>query len=304
MKRQNISPWESLMWLVLMIFAGAIVGSVLSVLVVLVFNGFDLNQLLAQLSGSELQNLHSIRIIQAGSSLGMFLAPPIFLGMFEGDKNKYFPQKQSLSLPIVGLTLASMISLQPIIQLLAFWNLGMELPEAFRDLETWMKVQEEASEKLVMALLSDVSILGFLSNFIVIAIVAAVAEEALFRGGLQKVFLKIVKNHHVAIWLVAIIFSAIHLQFYGFLPRLFMGAFFGYLMYWTQNIWIPIIAHLLNNGAAVVQAYYVGKTEGNLNSINEMEWFPVYIYIFAFIISAYLIFNIYTKTHNKNPYGK
>lgn len=304
MERRNISPWESLIWLLLMVFAGAIVGSVLSVLVVLLTNNFNLAALLSQLSGGNVQDLHSIRIIQAGSSLGMFLAPPIFLGYFEGKRSAYFPQKSSLNAYLLVLTILSMFTLQPLIQVLAEWNLRMELPESLRALEVWMETQEKASEQLVLALLSDVSLIGLISNFIVIAVVAALAEEALFRGGLQTLLFKIFKNPHVAIWVVALIFSAIHLQFYGFLPRFFMGAFFGYLMYWTKNIWYPILAHLVNNGAAVIQAYYVIKTEGNLDSLDQIEIFPWYIYIFAALLSFLLILQLYKKTSNPDQYGK
>ena len=98
---------------------------------------------------------------------------------------------------------------------------------------------------------------GFLINFLVVAIVPAICEEFLFRGALQRTFYRIFKNPHVAIWIGAIIFSAIHFQFFGFFPRMLLGAGLGYIYYYTRSIWYSVFAHLLNNGYAVVLAFYM-----------------------------------------------
>jgi hypothetical protein len=76
---------------------------------------------------------------------------------------------------------------------------------------------------------------------------------------LQRLFTDLTKNVHIAIIVTSIIFSAIHLQFFGFLPRMVLGMLFGYLLVWTGTIWIPIIAHLVNNGAAVILTYIAAK---------------------------------------------
>ena len=81
---------------------------------------------------------------------------------------------------------------------------------------------------------------------------------------MQKLIDEKWQNHHIAIWVTAIIFSAIHLQFFGFFPRMLLGAFFGYLLVWSKSIWLPIYAHFLNNSMAVVAAYML-----NINLTNE-----------------------------------
>src|SRR5690606_8788842 len=86
-------------------------------------------------------------------------------------------------------------------------------------------------------------------------------EELFFRGFLQNTFLKKWQNKHLAIWVTAILFSAMHLQFFGFIPRMILGAFFGYLMVFTGSIWAPIIGHLTNNGLAVIISFYVQKNQ-------------------------------------------
>jgi membrane protease YdiL (CAAX protease family) len=92
-------------------------------------------------------------------------------------------------------------------------------------------------------------------NLIVLAIIPAFAEELLFRGCIQQVLKEWSKNAHVAIWGTAILFSFVHFEFYGFLPRMLLGALLGYLFYWSGNLWVPIIAHLVQNGGQVVLAY-------------------------------------------------
>ncbi len=59
----------------------------------------------------------------------------------------------------------------------------------------------------------------------------------------------------MGIWVSAILFSALHMQFYGFFPRMLLGAFFGYLLLWSGSLWLPIIAHFVNNCVAVIFYY-------------------------------------------------
>jgi len=96
---------------------------------------------------------------------------------------------------------------------------------------------------------------SFLLNMLMVAVIPAVGEELLFRGVIQKLLQKLVNNAHLAIIITAILFSAMHFQFYGFLPRWIMGIILGYLFYWSGNIWYPIIAHFLNNGFQVLMVY-------------------------------------------------
>ena len=101
-------------------------------------------------------------------------------------------------------------------------------------------------------MLAGRGIITLFFNLIVIAVAAGITEEFLFRGALQRIIEKWTYNHHIIIWSAAIIFSTFHMQFFGFLPRMLLGAYFGYLLYWTRNIWIPVFAHFVNNAIAVI----------------------------------------------------
>ena len=99
------------------------------------------------------------------------------------------------------------------------------------------------------------TIWGLLANLVVIALIPAIGEELTFRGVLQQFLTKRCKNAHVAVWLSAFIFSFIHFQFYGFLPRMFLGLLLGYMFYYSGSLWTSILMHFVNNGVAVVVAF-------------------------------------------------
>ena len=95
---------------------------------------------------------------------------------------------------------------------------------------------------------------ALLFNIFIMAVIPGLGEEFFFRGTLQRI-ISDAKGAVWAIWVTAFIFSAVHMQFYGFIPRLLLGAFFGYLLVWSGNIWLPIVAHFVYNAITVVFHY-------------------------------------------------
>jgi len=126
-------------------------------------------------------------------------------------------------------------------------------------IETWMKNAEEQAGELTEAFLKVETVGGLLFNIFMIAFLPAIGEELLFRGVIQRIFTRWTQNVHWGIWISAILFSALHMQFYGFIPRMLLGVLFGYLLVWSGSMWLPIIAHFINNGVAVVIMYLVDK---------------------------------------------
>jgi len=115
-----------------------------------------------------------------------------------------------------------------------------------------------------------------LAGLLVIAVIPALGEEVLFRGVLQNIFQKSFGHTqpHAAIWLAAFVFSAIHLQFYGLVPRMLLGALFGYLYVWSGNLWYPIVAHFANNSITLLAIflYHQGATDTNIESVEAVAW--------------------------------
>lgn len=163
----------------------------------------------------------------------------------------------------------------PLISMLAEWNKGMELPSFLASVEEIMRQMEESALAMTEKFLNTSSFGMMIVNLFVMALLPAVCEEMMFRGWLQRVLSNRL-NYHVAIWVSAFIFSAIHFQFYGFVPRMIIGAALGYLYCYTGSLWAPIIAHFTNNAAAVITAFlaYNGYTSINFDLIGTGDtWY-------------------------------
>lgn len=205
------------------------------------------------LNADLMEHPNMVRLIQLFSTAGTFLFPAIALAWTGSPAPRRFLSLRPLpNTQLFLLTAVSVILLSPAISLTGLLNQQMELPSFLAPVETWMRAQEASAEAITVMLLADNDILSLLFNLIVIALAAGVTEEFFFRAALQRVIGGWTRNPHIIIWCAAILFSAFHLQFFGFLPRMLLGAYFGYLLYWTRNIWIPAFAHFTNNAVAVI----------------------------------------------------
>lgn len=194
-----------------------------------------------------------MRLLQLISAIGTFLFPALALAwLCSSNPKEYLSIGKMPKGHILLLTFLCVFLLTPSISLTGLLNKQMELPSFMEPIESWMRSQEETAEQLTLKLLAGGGIITLFFNLIVIAVAAGVTEEFLFRGALQRIIGNWTHNHHIIIWSAAIIFSAFHMQFFGFLPRMLLGAYFGYLLYWTRNIWIPVFAHFVNNAFAVI----------------------------------------------------
>ena len=176
-------------------------------------------------------------------------------------EDKLNPLKQmllnkGLSLKHGLIALFFAVAALPMISLLTEWNKGMELPSFLASMEEMMRQMEESAKEVTDQFLNTSSVGMMFVNLFVIALLPAVGEEMMFRGWLQRVLGKSV-NYHTAIWVSAFVFSAIHFQFYGFIPRMLVGAALGYLYCYTGSLWASIVAHFTNNAVAVISAFLV-----------------------------------------------
>jgi hypothetical protein len=200
-------------------------------------------------------DIDSLKVLQLLQSIGMFVIPPLLLAYFCSEKPfKYLGlDKKTNAIDIVYVTVF-MLLIIPFVNLVGDLNQQLVLPKALEGIENWMKASEEEAMILTEQLLSVSTLQGLLFNIFLIALLPALGEEFIFRGAMQRI-LQNWKGAVFAIWITAFIFSAIHMQFYGFVPRLLLGAFFGYLMLWSGNLWLPVLAHFINNAIAVVYYY-------------------------------------------------
>lgn len=203
-----------------------------------------------------------LRYFQIIQSIGLFVIPSLLLAwFFGGNALKYLHLHKGISWQTALLTAAIMLSAVPVVNLMAHFNAGISLPESFSALEEWMKRTEESAKNITELFLRADNTAALLFNLMLIAVIPAVGEELLFRGVVQRLFSEWTRNRHLGIWIAAIIFSALHMQFYGFLPRTMLGVLFGYLLIWSGRMWIPITAHFVNNAAAVLVYYFIQKNQ-------------------------------------------
>lgn len=211
----------------------------------------------------------SLKLAQGISSTLMFIVPPIVYYYLTRRKHPM----QALGLrkmvkPRAMLLIASVFVIIvsiPVTDQLSAWNEAMKLGGPFEKVEVWMRTLEDSAEAITERMLNVSTFGGLLLNLLIIALIPAVGEEMTFRGVLQQALTRRLKSPHVAIILSAAIFSFIHFQFYGFLPRMFLGVLLGYMFYITDSLWPCMLMHFLNNGTTVV-LYYL-----NNNGITHVD---------------------------------
>ncbi len=206
----------------------------------------------------------SLKVYQLISATGTFCIAPLSACYLISHSCKDYLslyKTKAIFYPIAVLIVLVAI---PFINFTTLLNEQIELPESWQFLEAWIKEMEEKNGDITQQFL-DVSNFGeYLFNILVLALIPAIGEELLFRGFIQKALQKHTKNIHIAIWCSAILFSAIHCQFYGFFPRMFMGIIFGYLLYWSGSIFVPMACHFFNNAVIVTCSYFIEENEENI----------------------------------------
>lgn len=278
------TPFVQLLFLLLFAIVGLVVFAVLAFAVVFFTSGMEGLQAAAS---SSPKAIGSIKLLLVAQQIGLFLVPAVFLAVIERKKLSSF---YGLAAPKVNwLLLVAVLSVcwMPIIGLSMEWNQKMILPEFLKGIENWMRTMEDANAKTTEAILKMNTIGDMMVNLFVIAVTPAICEEFIFRGAIQRTIFRIKSNPHVAIWISAAIFSAIHFQFYGFLPRLLLGAAFGYVYFWTGSIWYAVFAHFLNNAYAVCAAYYLQMNNQSYTNAEDISM-PWYGYLISAILTLAL----------------
>jgi uncharacterized protein len=178
------------------------------------------------------------------------------------------------------------------------WNQGVVFPESLKGIEKWMKDHEESAGELTKFLTDFKTPSQLIVAMVVVAVLAGISEELIFRGVLQNITLRAFGNPHVAIWFAAFVFSFIHLQFYGFFPRMLLGALFGYLYYWTKNIWVPMFAHFVNNGFTLLMAYLYSTKAVDVN-IEDTKSVPLSMAVGSLLLTALILRWFYQKFNDR-----
>lgn len=291
-------PSTQLLFTALVLLICGIVAMVLSISLGWLIYGVNLTQMEGMMQ--DLTNFHNISVLkffQTIQSIGIFIIPPFIIAWFLHDHpSVYLQYDKAPDFKSVLFVIAIIYFANPLINWLNEVNAKLSLPEWMNSIEIWMQTSESQANRVTEAFLTTTSPLTLITNLLMIAILPAIGEELLFRGIVQKLFKLKYGNAHVAIWISAALFSALHLQFFGFLPRLVLGVMFGYMLEWSGTLWLPMIAHFVNNATAVI-AYYlmqrgfigdgVEKTGTSSDGSSYMVLVSL-IFLFAFFRALYL----------------
>jgi membrane protease YdiL (CAAX protease family) len=238
---------------------------------------------------TDLQNMPYGRwwllILQGISALGSFLGSFwLFRQFFE--KGKKTISYHNKSLPIYAYIFFCTIIIMPFTAWVAEINQSLNLG-------TWAKEMELKLELLTKYLIAFDSFGQFMFGLFIIAVIPAIGEELFFRGLLQRKLTENI-NPHLAIWISAMIFSAVHLQFLGFFPRMFLGAMFGYFYYWSKDLKTAIFAHFINNGFTLLMVYLYHEKIVSVN-ISENPPIPLQMLLFSLLFAFFGMYQVFVR---------
>ncbi|PRY85908.1 CPBP family intramembrane glutamic endopeptidase [Mongoliibacter ruber] len=273
----------------------------LAVLLIPPLYGISLDELTALLTNPQNydKGRQAFLLVQGlGTGLGFVIAAILIAKLV--DKAKFGMQQQILRYKFSGFLIMIVVMFGAMLfnSLLIDWNMSIKLPEFLSGAEQWMRAKEDELMEMTRYLTDFQSTGEFLAGILVIGILAGLGEEIFFRGVLQPKIQIYTGNVHVAVWLTAFIFSAIHMQFYGFFPRLILGAVFGYLYIFSGSLVYPVIAHILNNAFTVLLIYLnkLGKINFDLEETGQIS----FIYATGGLVLMIIAFKIFKDHHNKN----
>lgn len=285
--------------ILILLAAGTILTYALFYIMIALETGFD-----AEKINAITQNLTSspkhIRMLQILQGCCIFILPSIFyckLFHISITETLYFKKARGADLLMSALSILFVV---PFLNVLVEWNEQIKMPAFLSDIEQWMRMQENQAAKVTELLLSGTKMSDLIQNLIVVAAMAAIGEELFFRGLLTSAMhgnKPYLKTPHILIWTVAFLFSAVHMQFYGFIPRLLLGVWFGYLLWWSGSIWVPVLAHFTNNALSTLTIFFTNKelitTDIDAIGLNQTWWMSIPSILLFTIVVGYF----YKKRH-------
>lgn len=281
-KRMNLRAWSRVMILIGLLFLALIALTVITVFLMFLFEGSTLVKIT-----SVFQNI-LVFIVPAVAAAVMFYKRPFHaLGATRGFSWR--------TLAVIVAVYA--VSL-PVMNYLVWLNAQMNLPDCMNGVENWMRENEEEAAGITDAILTCHNFWQMIEVLLIVAILTGLGEEVFFRGAMLNMSIEREGGwHHVAVWVTAAVFSAFHFQFFGFVPRLLLGAWLGYLMISTRSLWAPVLAHALNNGMVVIANYLGQKSVINYDALDSVGLpdegaFPVIATLSAVLTLAIIIWQL------------
>ena len=228
--------------------------------------------------------INALKFIQLFSCLGLFILPPFFYAYLSAE-NIFSNHK--ISRQVIILVVAIMILINPFVSFTFFLNQSIDIPK-------WLMFYDQNIYAITKAFLVMNSSVDLIVNLLVLAILPALGEELVFRGFLQKKIISFSKKPYLSIFFTALLFSVVHMQFEGVLPRFILGSVLGLMFYFSSNIWIPIIAHFINNALIVILSYPALNNKISFDLLN-LEKFVRWDQAALSLIAVTVLFYLFIK---------
>ncbi|HLF62407.1 MAG TPA: type II CAAX endopeptidase family protein [Saprospiraceae bacterium] len=286
-------PLLKIFVLIALLGAGTFLAS-LCMIVIAVIQGIDITVFMNTLLSGEGEFPKSVLrgMLWAQAIAGFILPAFLFAWIFYRKQwLKYFELATSPPLLTITFAIIALFAAYPLVQLSYEVNSALPLPQ-------WMTTLENNAVEILQDILAMESVASFLMTLLLVAILPGIGEELVFRGILQRQFQEWTKRPVLSVWIAAIIFSAIHMQFEGFLPRVALGALLGFVYLWSNNLWVPIIVHAVNNGVQVAVLYISGV---DLSDVEESSMRLNAWIILISVVVLYLCAKMIMKS--KRTYG-
>ncbi len=262
--------------------AGVVIGTLISAVLWLVITGRPILVMETDILNPKYYN--AVMWIQAVSTLFMFFLPVYFFALIcYRDPYRFIGFNKNANYKQVLLVLGILLVTFPLSGALAELN---KIIPISKNWETYFKAKEADRAAQEAMLININSFSRYVLSMIIIGLLPAIFEEVFFRGGLQNILTRWFKSPWVAIIITSIIFSAVHLSYYGFLVRFALGVVLGLVFYYSGNIWLNILFHFLYNGLQVT-ALYIATMQGNKNTKDIEENFPLWAGVVALVLIIY-----------------
>jgi len=294
---ENSSAFSKIILLLGFIIVFSILTALSGFLIGMLYFGATLSELAGIISHPETpETVNFMKFFQLFSQIGIFILPvPVYTFFVSSSPVSYLKlgdKPTAVSLLISGLAVYTIL---PFLNYLAGLNQQIVLPEVFAGIEQWMKAKELQATQLTEMFLKTDNIGGLSVSLFIVAVIPAIGEELIFRGVLLRLMKELTKSLHLAVVISALVFSAVHLQFYGFFPRFLLGIILGYSFVFSRNLWVPVFLHFINNASSVIVYYlhYNGFIKISMADFGATPN-PVYI-VGSLFITLWLMLILYQR---------
>jgi membrane protease YdiL (CAAX protease family) len=258
--------------------------------------GLLMGSLLSYVLFQKQEGVQALRWAQFIISISSFGLPAFISAfIFQGSMHSFLRVDKYPSFIFIFLAISAMILFQPLINLISSWNQQLQFPAFLSGLYKTLQAMETAANDLTQQFLAEQKAKDLFINIFFLALIPAITEELFFRGTLLRV-LEEKMSVNWSIWIVAVIFSTYHMQFFGFVPRVLLGALLGYIVVWSHSLYLGMLAHFINNAGLILFSYLWANHRISFEieslGVSCNQW---WITISTFFVASLLTFFMYKE---------